>query len=521
MAYADALPATPPAPRADGPVRKEADDRVAKGKEFAALVGPASDKSVRDPAPSAKQTPHEKTSASDRTDPATSTTIADIAAPFPAGKPDAGASDANAMVGKAKPASEAIPGKKALNKAGEDAASTTADDGPKAVGAPALIVQFIAPQLAKAAGAADAGPAKAAPSKSVTADAGASLDAAEKGATGANATAAAPAAPASNASTASPTLAPTPAPIPAPNPVTGPASATPPTSTAASVSTPASTSAVAPLAAAAARADKAAAPASTSVETGPGARRAEANGDVATTANAPAGQTAQDQSPTPAHPAAAQTREAMAQAAAAGDTTSKPQLALEAAKAVASAAADAGGSGLLAASEAARSTATPQAQTASASAAQVGPATMQVATRFIERFDGRAQRFEVRLDPAELGRVDIRIEVGADKKVHAVLAAHDSAALSDLMRGSKALEKALGDAGIDIADGGLKFELATDAGNLGGGQNRSSAWNGSDQPTWPRGPSRAAIPVDADTATLATTSTPRSRRGASRFDLMA
>ncbi|MFT3724163.1 MAG: flagellar hook-length control protein FliK [Hyphomonadaceae bacterium] len=77
-------------------------------------------------------------------------------------------------------------------------------------------------------------------------------------------------------------------------------------------------------------------------------------------------------------------------------------------------------------------------------ALQAAPAaTIQVYSRMIERFDGRAQRYEIRLDPAELGRVDIRIEVGADKKVHAVLAAHDSAALSDMMRGQRALEASL------------------------------------------------------------------------------
>lgn len=98
-------------------------------------------------------------------------------------------------------------------------------------------------------------------------------------------------------------------------------------------------------------------------------------------------------------------------------------------------------------------------------------ATIQVYTRIIERADGRAQRFEVRLDPAELGRVDVRIEIGADRKVHAVLAAHDSAALTDLMKGQRALERALADAGIDLADKGVRFELASDNGR-GGGQAR-------------------------------------------------
>ncbi|MBU6318050.1 MAG: flagellar hook-length control protein FliK [Alphaproteobacteria bacterium] len=94
--------------------------------------------------------------------------------------------------------------------------------------------------------------------------------------------------------------------------------------------------------------------------------------------------------------------------------------------------------------------------------AQAPAAAVQVYVRFVERFDGRAQQFNIRLDPAELGRVDVRIEIGADQKVHAVLAAHDSAALSDLIRGSKALEQALASSGVDLADGGLRFELSDD-----------------------------------------------------------
>lgn len=135
--------------------------------------------------------------------------------------------------------------------------------------------------------------------------------------------------------------------------------------------------------------------------------------------------------------------------------------------------------------EAARASATNTAAQASAPAA-----TVQVYTRMIERFDGRAQRFEIRLDPAELGRVDVRIEIGADKKVHAVLAAHDSAALNDLMRGHRALERALADAGIDMADGGVKFELASDSNrNPSNGETKNGSptapnvWRSFDIPT--------------------------------------
>ena len=136
-------------------------------------------------------------------------------------------------------------------------------------------------------------------------------------------------------------------------------------------------------------------------------------------------------------------------------------------------------------------------------ALQTAPqAAVQVYARFVERFDGRAQRFEVRLDPAELGRVDVRIEVGADKKVHAVLAAHDSAALSDLMRGQRALERALADAGIDLSDGGIKFELADDSGRgLSGGEQRREARAAEDTHVW-RGFSAVDVAVEASVPDL-------------------
>ncbi len=140
-------------------------------------------------------------------------------------------------------------------------------------------------------------------------------------------------------------------------------------------------------------------------------------------------------------------------------------------------------------------------------------ATIQVYQRMIERVDGRAQRFEVRLDPAELGRVDVRIEVGADKKVHAVLAAHDSAALSDLMRGQRALERALTDAGIDLADGGVRFELSSDNGR-GASNNQTQSDSGASPNVWRR---FNTIDVPADQQT---TNAVRGWRP-SRLDLVA
>lgn len=144
-------------------------------------------------------------------------------------------------------------------------------------------------------------------------------------------------------------------------------------------------------------------------------------------------------------------------------------------------------------------------------------ATIQVYSRIIERADGRAQRFDVRLDPAELGRVDIRIEIGADRKVHAVMAVHDSAALTDLMRGQRALERALSDAGIDLADNGLRFEMSTDTGRGGANQQRDGDPNGhsSQLDAW-RKFDTASIPISAEVAAAATP-----MRRSQRLDLVA
>ena len=121
-----------------------------------------------------------------------------------------------------------------------------------------------------------------------------------------------------------------------------------------------------------------------------------------------------------------------------------------------------------------------------------------------------AQRYEVRLDPAELGRVDVRIEVGADKKVHAILAAHDSAALTDLMRGQRSLERALNDAGFDLAEGGIRFELSSDQGrnpNENNGNRSGNVW---------RGFNTLDVAVDAQTAAAG-----RPWRSSARLDVVA
>ncbi len=158
---------------------------------------------------------------------------------------------------------------------------------------------------------------------------------------------------------------------------------------------------------------------------------------------------------------------------------------------------------------------TPRAQQTSPALQSAPAATIQVYQRIIERADGKAQRFEVRLDPAELGRVDVRIEIGADKKVHAVLAAHDSAALSDLMRGHRALERALSEAGIDLSDKGVRFELASENGRNGANAQRDSDGRPAQNNVW----RNFDAPVSPDIAEAAAPSRPA--WASQRLDLVA
>lgn len=95
-------------------------------------------------------------------------------------------------------------------------------------------------------------------------------------------------------------------------------------------------------------------------------------------------------------------------------------------------------------------------------AAQAGFAAPVLAMRVITR-DGVTKSIEIRLDPAELGQVDVKLETGHDGKLKAVLSAENAQAFELLKKDGGALEAALREAGIDLEDGAITFAL-TDPG---------------------------------------------------------
>jgi flagellar hook-length control protein FliK len=75
--------------------------------------------------------------------------------------------------------------------------------------------------------------------------------------------------------------------------------------------------------------------------------------------------------------------------------------------------------------------------------------------------------FDIRLDPAELGKVRVKLDLGQEGEVRAHLIVERKETLDQLQRDQRVLERALQSAGLDLAGGGLQFSLSS------GGQERS------------------------------------------------
>ncbi len=99
-------------------------------------------------------------------------------------------------------------------------------------------------------------------------------------------------------------------------------------------------------------------------------------------------------------------------------------------------------------------------QETAAAVARAGPVADQVGREIIRRFNGGSTFFELRLDPPEMGRIEVRLEVSRDHRVTAVVAADNPQALADLARHARDLETALQSAGLELSDQGLSFDLS-------------------------------------------------------------
>ena len=85
-----------------------------------------------------------------------------------------------------------------------------------------------------------------------------------------------------------------------------------------------------------------------------------------------------------------------------------------------------------------------------------------LAAQIAQRFSDGARVFDIRLDPPELGRVEVRLELGSDNSVRALLAAERAETLAELQRSARDLERVLADAGLELGENALSFSLTDD-----------------------------------------------------------
>jgi flagellar hook-length control protein FliK len=101
-----------------------------------------------------------------------------------------------------------------------------------------------------------------------------------------------------------------------------------------------------------------------------------------------------------------------------------------------------------------------------------------LAVEIAARSQSGAKQFDIRLDPPELGRVEIRLSIDATGKASAHLSADQPQTLDLLQKDAPTLTRALRDAGLNVSQNGLNFSLRQQPGDAGAGNNQSRGGNG-------------------------------------------
>jgi chemotaxis protein MotD len=91
----------------------------------------------------------------------------------------------------------------------------------------------------------------------------------------------------------------------------------------------------------------------------------------------------------------------------------------------------------------------------------------ELGVEIVARAHEGSNRFDIRLDPPELGRIHVRLDVDQNGNVASRLIVDRSETLDLLRRDAPALERALQSAGLKTGDSGLSFTLREHGGQGG------------------------------------------------------
>jgi flagellar hook-length control protein FliK len=96
----------------------------------------------------------------------------------------------------------------------------------------------------------------------------------------------------------------------------------------------------------------------------------------------------------------------------------------------------------------------------------------QIASQIAAKaLSGASTRFDISLDPAGLGKVNVSVQINASGQVTAAMTFENPHAAAEARSGAGALQHALEQAGFNVAQGGLSF----DVGGQGAGFARQNA----------------------------------------------
>lgn len=92
-------------------------------------------------------------------------------------------------------------------------------------------------------------------------------------------------------------------------------------------------------------------------------------------------------------------------------------------------------------------------------------------------------KINIKLKPASLGQIEVQLEIASDGRIHAVIAADKAETLDLLQRDARALERALGEAGLRTDSSSLSFNLRGQGGQAdGSAQSFANFAGGNDEP---------------------------------------
>lgn len=106
----------------------------------------------------------------------------------------------------------------------------------------------------------------------------------------------------------------------------------------------------------------------------------------------------------------------------------------------------------------------------------------QVSLQLNRKVKGGNDEMTIQLNPTDLGRVNIKLDITSDGKVTGMVTADNQSTLDMLSKDSRSLERSLQDAGFQADSGSLQFSMSGQSGNTSGQTGNSSSGNGSTLP---------------------------------------